>query len=360
MTKKTAIILFNLGGPNSLKAVKPFLFNLFNDRAIINLPQPFRFLLAKFISSKRNKKAQNIYRQIDGKSPIFEITLHQAQKLEKELSFCSKTHGNFKSFIAMRYWHPFAKKAIKDLLDYAPDQIILLPLYPQFSSSTSKSSIDEFIAKFPDQNIPIKTICCYPEDENFVDSHVNVIEQKLKQSKPYKVSELRFLFSAHGLPQKIIDAGDPYVFQVEKATQKIVEKLEKREGKIDHNICYQSKVGPLKWTTPSLDHELRRAIIDGKIPVIIPIAFVSDHSETLVELDIEYREIAQELGAKDYIRIPALNTNYLFIRSLVEICKNISKEKNENIFCGDNKNRICPKKFTFCPNQNFNQNQIND
>jgi ferrochelatase len=252
----------------------------------------------------------------------------------------------------MRYWHPRASKAIKDVLAYNPDQIILLPLYPQFSSSTSKSSIDEFIAKFPDKTIPIKTICCYPTDENFINSHVNLIAQKLKQSPAYKIEKLRFLFSAHGLPQKIIDAGDPYIFQIEETTKQIVKKLSEKEGKINHAICYQSKVGPLQWAGPSLDHELRRTILDGKIPVIIPIAFVSDHSETLVELDIEYRELAKTLKAEDYIRIPALNTNSCFIKSLVEICKKMVETNDGDIFCGKNKKRICPKKFTLCPNQN--------
>lgn len=349
MSKKTAVVLFNLGGPDKLEAVKPFLFNLFNDKAIISLPQPFRFLLAKLISNRRNKKAQGIYQQIGGKSPIFELTLEQAENLAKELSF----EDEFKVFIAMRYWNPLTKKAVKDVLEYAPDQIILLPLYPQFSSSTSKSSIDKFIAEFPDKNIPVKTICCYPDNENFVNAHVNLIWQKLKKFPQYKISDLRFLFSAHGLPQKIIDAGDPYVFQVKQSTKKIVEKLNEIEGKVDFAICYQSKVGPLKWTSPSLEHELRRAILDRKIPVIIPIAFVSDHSETLVELDIEYAQLAKDLRTRDYIRIPALNSDAFFIKSLAEICKNAAKESGDKIFCGENENRICPQKFKFCPNQNF-------
>lgn len=348
MNKKTAIILFNLGGPDKLESVKPFLFNLFNDRAIINLPQPFRYFLAKLISSRREKKAQNIYNQIGGKSPILELTKQQAENLEKDLSF----YGNFKTFIAMRYWHPFVKDTIREILNYQPNQIILLPLYPQFSSSTSNSSINEFLEKFPkDNQIPIKIICCYPNDENFINSHLNLIEQKLQKYSQYQINEMRFLFSAHGLPQKLIDAGDPYVFQIKESTNKIVEKLQKHYGEIDFSICYQSKVGPLQWTSPSLENELRRTILDKKIPVIIPIAFVSEHSETLVELDIEYFELAKKLKAKDYIRIPALNSDSFYIKSLSEICQKISKESDGDFFCGKNKNPICSKKFKFCPNK---------
>lgn len=349
--KKTAIVLFNLGGPDNLEAVKPFLFNLFNDRAIIGLPQPFRFLLAKLISKRRHKKAQEIYKQIGGKSPIFELTFAQGQSLEKALSY----YGDFKVFIAMRYWNPMIAEVAKKIINYKPDEIILLPLYPQFSSSTTNSSIDDFIANFPDKTIPLKTICCYPEDENFIDSHLNLITQKLQKFPQYKISEMRFLFSAHGLPQKLIDAGDPYVFQVKKSTDKIVEKLQKKYGEIDFSICYQSKVGPLKWTSPSLAQELHRTILDKKIPVIIPIAFVSEHSETLVELDIEYKEMAEKFHARDYIRIPALNSDVFFIKALSNMCLNAIKEKEETIFCSTNKTRICPKDSKFCPNQNYAQ-----
>jgi len=340
--KKKAIVLFNLCGPDKLESVKPFLFNLFNDKAIIDLPQPFRFLLAKFISSRRNKKAQKIYQQIGGKSPIFDITLAQGEALEKELSFA----GKFKVFIAMRYWHPLTEKTAAEVLTYEPSQIILLPLYPQFSSTTSRSSLAKFIEEFPDKTTPLKVVCCYPTDNNFIDSHVNLIKRSIAR---LPLPELRFLFSAHGLPQKLIDAGDPYVFQVTETTKAIVEKIAEE---IDYRICYQSKVGPLKWTQPSLEHELKKTILDGKIPVIIPVAFVSDHSETLVELDIEYRDIAAKLGAKNYIRVPALNIDSSFIKSLAEICQKVSKESEDEIFCGKNKNRICPQEFGFCPNQN--------
>ncbi len=358
LNKKTAVILFNLGGPDKPESVKKFLFNLFNDKAIIGLPQPFRFFLAKLISSKREKKAQAIYAKIGGKSPLLEITLNQAYALEKELSFA----GNFKVFTVMRYWKPFAKEVILEIKKYDPDQLILLPLYPQFSSSTSDSSIKEFVKKFiasqsqSDKKVNTKIVCCYPIEEHFIKSHTLLIRQTIAKFYDKDLTEFRFLFSAHGLPQKIIDAGDPYVFQVEETTKKIVKNLAEilkvTQEKIDFHVCYQSKVGPLKWTSPSLDQEIRRVALDKKIPVIIPVAFVSDHSETLVELDIDYKETAQKLGIENYLRVPSLNLDGHFIKSLAEICKSVDANKEAKIFCGQEPTRICPKKMKMCFNQN--------
>jgi ferrochelatase len=359
--KKTAVILFNLGGPDKLESVKKFLFNLFNDHAIIGLPQPFRFLLAKLISSKRVKKAQAIYSKIGGKSPLLEITLAQAHALEKKLSF----FGDFKVFVAMRYWKPFASETILEIKKFNPDQLILLPLYPQFSSATSATSIEEFAKKFLaqqsrfDKKVVSKIICCYPNQANFIKAHSLLIKQTIAKLYDKNLQEFRFLFSAHGLPQKLINAGDPYVFQVEETTKNIVKNLAEilqiEQSKIDFQICYQSKVGPLKWTSPSLDQEIRRVALDKKIPVIIPVAFISDHSETLVELDIDYKEMAQNLGVENYLRVPSLNIDGHFIQSLVEVCKAADANDEFSIFAGENPARICPKKMKMCPNQNHCQ-----
>jgi ferrochelatase len=356
--KKTAVVLFNLGGPDKLEAVKPFLFRLFNDKAIINLPQPLRFLLAKFISGRREKKAQEIYKKIGGKSPIYELTALQAHELEKELSF----FGEFKVFIAMRYSKPFAEAALEEVIKYQPENLILLPLYPQFSSSTSGSSIEEFgnlitknIKRF-EQEVAMKIICCYPEEPEFIKSHAILIKQTLMQNANQKITDFRLLFSAHGLPQKIINKGDPYVFQIKKTTDKIMtllsEILPKIEEEIDFHICYQSKVGPLEWTSPSLEHELKRAAIDKKIPVIIPISFVSDHSETLVELDIDYKNLAKDLGIPLYLRVPALNVESHFIKSLANICKTTANNQEALFFSGTQNIRICPKSSKLCINPN--------
>ena len=350
---KVAVILFNLGGPDKLKSVKPFLFNLFNDKAIISLPQPFRFLLAKLISSRREKKAQNIYKQIGGKSPILDITLSQADSLERELSFA----GNFKVFTIMRYWHPFAQDVVKKINHYKPDEIILLPLYPQFSSTTTASSVKNFIDNFDNKKIVKKIICCYPTQDNFIKSHAHQIIRVLKKVHIDDLPKIRLLFSAHGLPQKVIDNGDPYVFQVEQSVAKIVELLNRSKISaefenfdLDYRICYQSKVGPLKWTTPSLEQEIRSVSLDNKIPLIIPIAFVSDHSETLVELDIEYKEMAEHLKIEQYYRVPALNIDGHFIKSLKEMVLDVSANSNNHIFCDGKAARICPKDYKLCPN----------
>lgn len=349
--KKTAVVLFNLGGPDKLESVEPFLFNLFNDKAIISLPQPLRFFLAKLISKKRVKKAQKIYEQIGGKSPLLEITLAQAHGLERELSF----FGDFKVFVAMRYWKPFAEETAKKVMEYNPNQVILLPLYPQFSSATSDSSLKEFVQKL-DKKILTKIVCCYPTELDFIKSHSLLIKQTIMKLYEGNLQKFRFLFSAHGLPQKLINAGDPYVFQVNQTTNKIVKNLAEifktAEAEINFQVCYQSKVGPLQWTSPSLDHEIRRAALDKKIPVIIPVSFVSDHSETLVELDIDYKNLAQNLGIENYLRVPALNVDGHFIKALVEICKNANSNVESQIFSGQKIQRICPKEFKFCPNQN--------
>lgn len=326
---KTAVILFNLGGPDSQEAVKPFLFNLFNDKAIISLPQPFRFLLAKFIANKRQKTTKEIYQLIGGKSPLLEITKAQADALEKELSFS----GDFKVFVTMRYWHPFLQEIKQQIFDYKPKRIILLPLYPQFSTTTTGSSFKQFhkiFSKKELKNKKIKTefICCYPTQGDFVLSHAKSIEKTLLKTKT-PITHFRILFSAHGLPQKIVDKGDPYVLQTNATCDFVVKKLEEilrknkkltKNQKIDYQLCFQSKVGPLEWTKPYFEDELKRAAIDKKPVIIVPIAFVSEHSETLVELDIEYKHKANDLGIKEYLRVPALNVDGNFIKALSKLC----------------------------------------
>jgi ferrochelatase len=346
--KKTAVVLFNLGGPDQLSSVKPFLFNLFNDKAIISLPQPFRFLLAKLISHKRASKAENIYKQIGNKSPIVDITNAQAESLAKELSF----YGEYEVFVIMRYWHPLASDVVDKIKQYQPDNLVLLPLYPQFSSTTTASSFKDFLANFSADKCNIKTICCYPTDPYFIKSHSHLILAVLQKINSADLHKVRILFSAHGLPQKVIDRGDPYVYQVTKTVEQVVLHLQNMGyNNLDYSICYQSKVGPLKWTTPSLESEMHRLALDGKIAVVSPIAFVSDHSETLVELDIEYKQMAKELGISDYHRVSSLNLHSEFIKSLADLVINACNS-NCQMFCGTSPTRICPKNFKLCPNHN--------
>lgn len=308
MTKKIVVVVLNLGGPDKLSSVKEFLFNLFYDPAIIRLSNPFRWLIAKLISSRREETAKEIYSQMGGKSTILPATNKQAKTLEIELN--KKLQDEFKVFVSMRYWHPFANEVAKKVKVYAPDEILLLPLYPQFSTTTTKSSLDEFVKLMKDYNL--KTTCCYFKDPNFIKSHVELIKKNLPKEK------YRILFSAHGLPEKIIKQGDPYQYQVEETVKSVVKEL---APKTDYVVCYQSKVGPLKWIGPSTEDELKKAAEENIAVVVVPIAFVSEHSETLVELDIEYKELFEEKCKKSYIRIPALNDNDLFIKALFDQIK---------------------------------------
>ena len=344
--QKIAVVLFNLGGPDSLPAVKPFLFNLFNDRAIINLPQPFRFLLAKLISIRRDPLSREIYKKIGGMSPLLENTQRQASALEKKL----KPLGDVRCFIAMRYWHPFANEAAEAVKAFGPEKIILLPLYPQFSTTTSASSMEDWKKAAQKKGINAKTmgICCFPRDPGFVRSHIETIKPHLK--KALAGGNIRILFSAHGLPEKVVAGGDPYAWQVQETVSEVVAGLGKdpdlKEASFDHVVCYQSRVGPMQWLEPTTENEIKRAGVDGKNLLVVPIAFVSEHSETLVELDMNYLALANAHKIKHYPRVPALAASSAFIGTLAGLVKGALDNKGVQASAG---NRICPAKFSGCP-----------
>lgn len=333
---KTAVILFNLGGPDSLAAVKPFLYNLFNDKAIISLPQPLRSLVASLISSRRAPFAREIYGQMGGKSPILALTTEQAEALEKELAL----RGEYKVFVAMRYWHPFTCETVAQVKDYNPGRVILLPLYPQYSTTTTGSSVRAWYREARRQglNASHHSVCCYPFDNHFIDAHVKAIRPFYEAAAAH--GSPRLLFSAHGLPEKIIARGDPYQWQVERTVAAIMRKL----GNLNHVVCYQSRVGPLKWIEPSTPSEIERAGRDGVPVVVVPIAFVSEHSETLVELDIEYRHLAHKAGIPYYARVPALGSSPEFIQSLAWLVEATRLYPN----CSNSLGRQCPQEFGKC------------
>jgi len=340
---KTAVVVFNLGGPDSISAVKPFLFNLFNDRAIIDFPQPFRWLLAKLISILRSRKAKNIYKQIGGKSPILEQTNAQAEALEKKLKELGKEGEEYKTFVSMRYWNPMSSVVAKKVKAYEPDRVILLPLYPQFSTATSGSSFADWknSAAEAGLTVPSTSICCYPGDKQFLIAHAQIIRDMYwkasEEGKP------RVLFSAHGLPEKIIAEGDPYQWQVEKTVEHILQILSIDE--IDYSICYQSRVGPMEWIGPSIGEEIKAAGEDKCPVLVVPVSFVSEHSETLVELDIQYRKLAEKSGVTGYWRAPALGTDANFIEALAQLCI-----RADNVpVCSYEKARICPHQYDGCP-----------
>lgn len=332
MNKKIAVVLLNLGGPDNLGSVKKFLFNLFYDKLIIRLPNPLRWIIAKIISSKREKTAIEIYKKMGGSSPILSITTKQAEKLQEELN--KDLNNTYKIFVSMRYWHPFAKEVIEKIKEFDADEIILLPLYPQFSTTTTQSSVEEYKKLW---NKDLKIICCYFNNQNFIKAHVDLINNAINKVE----GKYRILFSAHGLPEKIINTGDPYQWQIEETTKEIIKNLKQT---VDYVVCYQSKIGPLKWIGPYTEDEIKRAAQDKLSVIIVPIAFVSDHSETLVELDIEYKELFEKESNLNYIRVPALNDNIYFIQSLVDQVNLVNIDQKLN--------RLCPAKFCKCYGDN--------
>lgn len=333
---KLAVVLFNLGGPDSPEAIRPFLFNLFNDPAIIGAPGPIRWLLAWLISSKRENVARGIYAHLGGRSPLLDLTREQAKAIEERLD------ADVRVFIAMRYWHPFTDEAVAAVKDWDPDRIVLLPLYPQFSTTTTASSVKEWkrAAKRARLIKPTVGVCCYPTEPKMIKAQAALLEEALRRTGP----DVRVLFSAHGLPKKVIERGDPYQSQVELTAKAIADASGRRD--LDWLVSYQSRVGPLEWIGPSTDAEIERAGRAGKSLVVQPIAFVSEHSETLVELDIEYGHLARNSGVPSYVRVPALASHPLFIEGLADL---ISRAvANGRPVCSQGGERLCGGTWSAC------------
>jgi ferrochelatase len=309
---KTAVVLFNLGGPDSLDAVKPFLRNLFSDPAIISLPSLFRLPLARFIAGRRAEKAKKIYAQIGGASPILGQTEMQAQALKEALSRDGYSWDEWRCFVCMRYWHPMTEEVVQQVRAFAPERLVLLPLYPQFSTTTTGSSFTAWDGAVARLGAKTRRIKSYATEPGFIAASVDLLKQGLAEAGDRPV---RVLFSAHGLPEKIIKAGDPYQGEVEQTARAITAEI---DG-LDWSVCYQSRVGPLKWIGPSTEAEIERAARDKKAIVLYPISFVSEHSETLVELDIDYRELAAEAGVPAYVRVPTVGTHPKFIEGLARL-----------------------------------------
>ncbi len=335
---KIAVVLYNLGGPETLEDVKPFLLSLFNDRAVIDLPQPFRSLVAHLIAGRRNAAATEIYRKIGGGSPIHRETKAQAVALKELLS--KETTDDIEIFPAMNHPSAQIRAVARQVVAFQPDKIVLCPLYPQYSTTTTGS----FLRAWKDESrriglrTPVSAICCYPTEAQFVDAHATLIRTAIQGR------DLRVLFSAHGLPQRVVRAGDPYQWQIEQTSAAIVSSL--KNPILDWRICYQSRVGPLAWLEPATEGEIRMAGAEGKGVVVVPIAFVSEHSETLVELDMDYADIARACGAQPYIRVPALSLQPRFIDALAALTRKAIA--NEGIY-SDRGGRICPAAFARCP-----------
>ncbi|NWG53960.1 MAG: ferrochelatase [Hydrogenophilaceae bacterium] len=333
--RRIAVILFNLGGPDSLGAVRPFLFNLFNDPDIITAPGFIRTPLAMLISTLRDKPAQANYAKMGGRSPLLEETQKQAAALDAALA--ARNIANAKCFIAMRHWRPFTRTAADEAAAWGASEALLLPLYPQFSQSTTGSSLAEWRRR---SSLPARTLCCWPASEKFVAAHAEAILETWRNAGAPE--NPRVLFSAHGLPERAIAAGDPYQEHVEMTVAAVRARL---PSDWDHAISYQSRVGPLKWIGPSTEEEIDRAIADRRGVIVSPIAFVSEHIETLVELDVDYAARAAPLPF--YLRVPALGARALFIEALADLVA-LSLSRPPGIFSASGQ-RLCSAGRRLCP-----------
>jgi ferrochelatase len=343
-----AVVLFNLGGPDSPEAIQPFLFNLFNDPAIIGAPKPIRWALAKYISGKRAPKTKAIYENLGGKSPLLDLTQDQARALRETLvQDGEQSFEDVEVFVAMRYWHPFAKDVARDVKAFSPDLVVLLPLYPQYSMTTSRSSIEDWhrSAAAVGLEAPTREVCCYFQDPSFIAGHVDLLRKQLDGFG--EDEKVRVLFSAHGLPVSVIEKGDPYQWQIEQTVDAIVKGLDRPE--LDYVVCYQSRVTREEWLGPSTQLEIERAAEDEVAVVVVPVAFVSEHSETLVELDIQYRDVAKDLNVPRYERIPALGVHHQFVGAMHGLVCQAAELDSEQILCAGREKRCCPQEFGQCP-----------
>jgi protoporphyrin/coproporphyrin ferrochelatase len=315
---KVAIVLFNLGGPDSPEAIRPFLLNLFNDPAILRVPFFVRPFLARKITSARLQPATAAYQRLGGKSPLPEMTESQAKAIEAALP-----ELDAKCFIAMRYWHPFSLAAARAVKAWQPDEIVLLPLYPQYSTTTTGSSLTAWREAAARVGLVAATsaVCCFPTDAAFIDATLSIVRNAYEVARTTldPTIPLRILFSAHGLPEAIVRAGDPYQYQIEQTVAALLAAW--RRNDLDWKICYQSRATPQQWIAPSTDAEVTQAGRDRTAVLVVPIAFVSEHSETLVELDVDYKELAHRCGVPGYFRVPTQQLDPGFIMALANLVR---------------------------------------
>ena len=342
--RKIAIVLFNLGGPDQPSSVRPFLVNLFKDPAILRVPFFVRPLLARLIAALRTKAATANYAILGGKSPLLELTQEQAVSLEAALPDL-----NARCFIAMRYWHPFSLETARAVKAYDPDEVVLIPLYPQYSTTTTGSSLTGWREAAAQVGLVASTtaLCCYHSDPGYGRATAAIVRRAYDEARAALPPEtgLRVLFSAHGLPESIVKAGDPYQFQVERTVAMVARMLDVPD--LDYSTCFQSRATPQKWIDPSTEHEIERAAHDKVAILVVPIAFVSEHSETLVELDVEYRELAEHKGVPGYFRAPAQNSDTGFIEALADLVR-MSLGRGPGL-CSFVGGRTCPRAHKDCP-----------
>ena len=319
MSEKIGVVLLNLGGPDSLEAVEPFLYNLFCDPDIIDFPGSFLFRkgLAKLISSRRHPRVQKQYAQIGGKSPLKDHTLKQAALLEEKLN--EKLPA--KVYVAMRYWRPSTDEALDAIEEDGIKKVILLPLYPQYSKATTVSSVKEWEKRVKQRGEKLQLdttlIGSYYDYPTYIEAFVERTNEGLEMFPADRRNDVHILFSAHGTPMKLVREGDPYSGHIKKTVEAIV-----RQGNIthDHSLCYQSKVGPLKWLTPSTPDTIKDLAAKGvKNMLVVPVAFASDHLETLFEVGIEFKHMAKTAGVEQFEVTVGLNDSPTFIKALSEL-----------------------------------------
>ncbi len=319
--RSTGVLLLNLGGPDSLRAVKPFLFNLFSDREIIRLgPSFLQRPIAYLISSLRAKKTEEAYGLIGGKSPIWDITFAQAKALETALNQEQGTRpadvaDHYTVSVAMRYWHPLIEEVIPGLYERGIRKLVVLSLYPQYSVATTGSSVNRLREVLSKYDIEIFSIRSWFNHPLYIDALVESIREGMKlfgsggSGAAAEADGVRVLFSAHSLPVKFIEEGDPYVDQIKGTISGIIEKID-----IKWSLSYQSKSGPVQWLGPSTEEMLEDIASEGiKNLLVVPISFVSDHIETLYEIDLLYKGMAEKLGMR-LERAPSLNTSHSLFR----------------------------------------------
>jgi ferrochelatase len=341
---KTAVVLFNLGGPDEPEAIKPFRVNLFSDPAIIRAPIFIRFWLARLIAASSAAAAVENYERMGGRSPLLDLTTKQAVALEAELADIGA-----KCFIAMRYWHPFAAEAVKAVKAFEPDRILLLPLYPQFSTTTTGSSLRDWHEQAARGGLvaPTTSVCCFYDDEDYAASIAALVDEGIADARAKLApgAKLRLLFSAHGLPESIVKAGDPYQAEVEASVAAVMARLV--DADVEHVVCYQSRATPQKWISPSTIECIEQAGVDKIAVLLVPIAFVSDHIETLVELDIENAELAHEKGVPGYFRAKVPNDDGRFVKALAGVARR-AVAGGEGL-CSHRGGRACDVSHGDCP-----------
>lgn len=346
--ERVAVVLFNLGGPDRPEAIRPFLVNLFSDPAILRVPPFVRPFLARLIAGRRLRPATANYALLGGRSPLLDQTERQARALEAALS-----DYEARCFIAMRYWHPFSDQAAREVLGWNPERVLLLPLYPQFSTTSTGSSLTAWreAAARAGLAVPTTALCCYHSHQAFVAATAGLLRCSLNEARAACAGgRLRVLFSAHGLPEAIVRAGDPYQFQVERCVAAVLARL--GEPELDWQICYQSRATPQRWIGPSTDAAIEQAGREAVAVLVVPIAFVSEHSETLVELDVEYRALAQKSGVPGYFRAPTQTDDPGFIAALADLAREtLARGPGLHSFVGL---RLCPAEHRDCPHNRAN------